>query len=108
MKKINDETTRWPSCHSSYLSYQRFDMETRRRGQFYKKIHCLTSEFRVKLQFKNRYRKNRVTFFGIDTCLLYFRDVCLVFLGENRRNVEKIYNSVGKELQDEITVLDRS
>ena len=37
-EKINDETTRWPSCHSSYLSYQQFDMETRRRGQFYKKI----------------------------------------------------------------------
>ena len=48
-----------------------------------KKIHCLTSEFHVKFQLKNRYRTNRVIFFGIDTCLLYFRDVRLVFLDEN-------------------------
>ena len=26
---------------------------------FYRKIHCLTSEFHVKFQAKNRYRTNR-------------------------------------------------
>ena len=29
-------------------------------------------------------------------------------LGENRRNIQKIYDSVRKELKDEITVLDRT
>ena len=59
---------------------------TWKRGEgvnFIKKFHCLTSEFHVKFQLKNRYRTNRVTFFGIDTCLLYFRDVRLVFLDQN-------------------------
>ena len=28
--------------------------------------------------------------------------------GGNRRNIQKIYDSVREELQDEITVLDRS
>ena len=32
---------------------------------------------------------------------------CLKF-GENRRNIQTIYDSVRKKLQDEITVLDRS
>ena len=39
--------------------------------------------------------------------LLNLWEKCLKF-GENRRNIENIYDSVRKELQDEITVLDRS
>ena len=39
--------------------------------------------------------------------LLNLWEKCLKF-GENRRNIQKIYDSVRKELQDEITVLDRS
>ena len=34
--------------------------------------------------------------------------ILLVKFGENRRNIQKIYDSVRKELQDEITVFDRS
>ena len=28
-------------------------------GEYYRKIHCLTSEFHVKFHAKNRYRTNR-------------------------------------------------
>ena len=42
------------------------------RDEFYRKIHCLTSEFHVKFNAKNRYRTNREAMSAISVLQVKF------------------------------------